>query len=80
MQEHPVMDSFLEEQLKRIQELTRRMSGLEHRSAELSEELARDRLAMRRGPLQEIRDLRTVSPIPRAQAHHAPRRRRRKRS
>lgn len=75
------MDAFLEEQLKRIQELTKRMAGLEHRSAELSEEIARDRVAMRRGPLQEVRDLRTVSPVPRSHAsEHSPRRRRRKRS
>lgn len=55
------MDRFLEEQLKRIQELTRRMTGLEHRAAELSEELKHDRDAMHWGPLHEVRDLRTIS-------------------
>jgi hypothetical protein len=55
------MDGFLEEQLKRIQELTRRVARLENRSAELSQEIERDRRNVPHGPLDEVRDLRTYS-------------------
>ena len=84
------MDRFLEEQLKRIQDLASRMSGLEHRATEITEEIVRGARAAERNPLREVRDLRAVtSPRshPRAHPHaHAHthdalrRRRRRKRS
>ena len=54
------MDRFLEEQLKRIREFTRKVSGLESRSAELTHAIERDREAMRRDPLHEVRDVRTL--------------------
>ena len=77
------MDAFLEEQLKRIQELTRRMSSFERRSAELSGELERDRQSFRQSPLHDVRDFRTYSSIqreqPRATAEDRPRRTRRAR-
>jgi len=55
-------DSFLEDQLKRIREMSERMSRATHDAAELNHELARNREAGRQGPLNEIRDLRTYSP------------------
>jgi hypothetical protein len=55
------MDRFLEEQIKRIQELTRQVTSVAGRSAELSQEIERDRDSLRYGPLQEVRDLRTYS-------------------
>jgi hypothetical protein len=73
------MDTFLEEQLKRIRELTRRMSGFEKQSAELTEEIERERQNMRGHPLRDVRDLRTVPQPSRHQANDSPRRRRRKR-
>ena len=54
-------DTFLKEQLARIQELIGRMRSLERRSAELPERLELDRAALRRDPLHEVRDFRTVS-------------------
>ena len=74
------MDRLLEEQLKRIQDLARRMSGLEHRAVEITEEIVRESRASDRNPLREVRDLRAVTvPSRRADhAHHAPRRRRRR--
>ncbi len=65
------MDRFLEEQLKRIQELATRMSGLEHRAAEITEEIVREARAAERNPLREVRDLRAVE-SPRSHADHAP--------
>jgi hypothetical protein len=55
-------ESFLEEQLKRIKEMSERMSRATARAAELSNELARDRDSNKQGPLHEVRDLRTYSP------------------
>ena len=55
-------DSFLEAQLKRIREMSERMSQATSHAAELNHELARNREAGRQGPLNEVRDLRTYSP------------------
>ena len=63
-------EHFLEEQLKRIREMTERMTRLQARAAELSEEFERDRAIARWGPLQEVRDLRTYSSI-RSTGDHA---------
>ena len=52
------MDSFLAEQLKRIHELTEQMSRLGSRTAELNEEIRRDREVMHQSPLHDVRDLR----------------------
>jgi len=54
-------ESFLEEQLKRIREMTEQMSRAAHRAAELNDELARNREAIRQGPLTEVRDFRHYS-------------------
>jgi len=54
-------ESFLEEQLQRIRELTERMSQVQSRSAELSDEIARDRHIAGHNPLNEVRDYRVVS-------------------
>ncbi len=51
----------LEEQLKRIREMTDRMMRVQNRAAELSEEFERDRANARHGTLQEVRDLRPYS-------------------
>lgn len=77
------MDRLLEEQLKRLQDLATRMSGLEHRAAEITQEIVRESRAAERNPLREVRDLRAV-PAQHSHAdhapprHHAPRRRRRR--
>ena len=56
---------FLEEQLKRMKELSEQMSRASHKAAELSNEIARERDEQRQDPLQEVRDLRThISPRP----------------
>jgi flagellar motility protein MotE (MotC chaperone) len=76
------MESFLKEQLKRIQELTERMSTLERHAAELSRALERDREHIRQGPLSAVRDFRTYrsnTPAPADTAHDRPARRRSKR-
>jgi len=71
------MDAFLEEQIRRIQALAARMSTLEHRTAELSSELERNRQPGRRGPLQEVRDLRICDgPLERVEHRDTPQLRR----
>lgn len=54
-------ESFLEEQLHRIRELTARISQAELRAAELSDAIARDREAPPQGPLDSVRDDRAQS-------------------
>jgi hypothetical protein len=54
-------EAFLEEQLQRIRKLTERMSQVQSRSAELSDEIARDREIAGHNPLNEVRDYRVVS-------------------
>ena len=46
-------ESFLEEQLKRIREMTERMSRATNHTAEVNCEIARPREASRQGPLHE---------------------------
>ena len=53
-------ESFLEEQLKRIREMTEQMSRATNHAAQLKDELARNREASR-GPLTEVRDFRHES-------------------
>ena len=53
-------ESFLEEQLQRIRKLTERMSQVHAQSAELSDEIARDRDIAGHNPLNEVRDYRVV--------------------
>ena len=50
-------ESFLEEQLKRIRELSARMSQVTSRMAETSDIIARRETAYY-GPLEQVRDLR----------------------
>ena len=58
-------ESFLEEQLRRIKEMSEQMSRASDSAAELSNEMARERDTNRQDPLQEVRDLRThISPRP----------------
>ena len=54
-------ESFLEDQLKRIRELTERMTRATDHAAELNSELVRNLEAGRQGPLNEVRDFRTYS-------------------
>jgi hypothetical protein len=51
-------ESFLEEQLERIRQMSKRMAEARSRSSELEDEMARDRKAIRQDPIQEVRDLR----------------------
>jgi hypothetical protein len=67
-------ESFLEEQLRRIREMSERMSRVRNHAAEISEELARDFAAIRRDPLHAVRDFRSYSsmrtePPPSAEDH-----------
>jgi hypothetical protein len=55
-------ESFLEEQVKRMREMSEQMSRATNHLAELSNELARDRESSRQDPLQDVRDLRTYPP------------------
>lgn len=56
-------ENFLEEQLKRIRQLTEQMSQVRSCAAELSEEVNRDRAMAWRSPLHEVRDFRCLSSI-----------------
>jgi len=78
------MESFLKEQLKRIQELTARMSSLAKDVAELTSERMRQQEALAHSPFADVKDFRTYSSAgPRRQlrstAEDSPRRRPRKR-
>jgi hypothetical protein len=64
-------ESFLEDQLKRIREMSERMSRATSHAAELNHELARNREARERGPLHEVRDLRPCSSIGSGQANES---------
>jgi hypothetical protein len=55
-------ESFLEEQVKRIRDMSEQMSRATNYVAELSNELARDRESSRQNPLQDVRDLRMYPP------------------
>jgi hypothetical protein len=57
-----VAKSFLEEQVKRIREMSEQMSRATNYAAELSNELARDRESSCHNPLQDVRDLRMYPP------------------
>jgi len=72
-------DWFLEQQVRRIKQLTERMSQVTSRH-EVEDEIARDR-QLSAGPLHDVRDVRVVSSVPhRADASDsAPRRPRRRR-
>jgi hypothetical protein len=69
-------EHFLEEQLKRIREMTAQMTRLRASAAELSDAFDRDRVAGRHDPLHDVRDLRTP-PSPASERdradEHAPR-------
>jgi len=54
-------ESFLAETVRRLREMSERMSKARKRMAHLPEEIARDREAMRHGPLDDVRDFRLVS-------------------
>jgi hypothetical protein len=64
-------ENFLEEQLKRIREMSERMSRVQSHAAEVSAEVARDRALAKRTPLHQVRDFRRYSSITeeRAEAH-----------
>jgi hypothetical protein len=54
-------EHFLEEQLKRIREMTEQMTRLRNSAAELSEAFDRERMSGYHNPLHEVRDFRTPS-------------------
>jgi hypothetical protein len=72
-------ESFLREQLERIRALTERMTAVQNRVAELSDEIAHDREAMHQGPLHEVRDYRTYSSPNTDEPRQSPARGRRRR-
>jgi len=72
------MEPFLQEQLKRLHDLTERLSSLTARVSELNENDKRSRAheVVSHGPLADVKDLRPAH----STAHDAPRPRRRRRS
>jgi hypothetical protein len=54
-------ESFLAETVRRLREMSERMSKARRRTAELRDEIARDREAMHLGPLQAVRDFRMIA-------------------
>ena len=54
-------ESFLEEQLKRIRDMTEQMTQARNRAAELTEEFARSRESGQQDPLHDVKDLRKYS-------------------
>jgi hypothetical protein len=70
------MEPFLQEQLKRIQDLTERLSSLAARASELNAKYSRRHEVVSHGPLADVKDLRPA----RSPADEAPRSRRRRRS
>lgn len=83
------METYLKEQLRRIQALAEQMSSLQREAAELSTERAREqaRSAVSHGPLADVKDLRTYTSVgerretrqPRETAADAPARRKARR-
>ena len=70
-------DSFLEEQVRRIKQLTEWMTQVADRS-HVEEEIARERESFGHGPLHSVRDMRVVDSVPRRSAADSPPRRRRR--
>lgn len=56
-------ENFLEEQLKRIREMSERMTRARDCAAEVSAEVARDRSSMKSSPLHQVKDFRSHSSI-----------------
>ena len=54
-------EAFLEEQLKRIRQMTEQMSRVRRQAYETSAEIQRQRDSQRSDPLQQVRDFRTYS-------------------
>lgn len=54
-------EAFLEEQLKRIREMTEQMSKVRRQTDETSAEILRELDLHRSNPLQQVRDFRTYS-------------------
>jgi hypothetical protein len=69
MEEMAMTENFLEEQLKRIREMTEQMSRVRNDAAELSQEFERHRAMMRRSPLDDITDLRSYPSTDTARDH-----------
>jgi len=67
-------ENFLEEQLKRIRQMTETVSRLRNRAVAISEEIEQERALMRRSPLHEVRDFRCYSSIDEARASASDRR------
>jgi hypothetical protein len=57
-------EHFLEEQLKRIREMTEQMTRLRTNAAALSDAFDRERMSGYHNPLYEVRDFRTPSSEP----------------
>jgi hypothetical protein len=62
-------EHFLEEQLRRIREMSEQMSRARTRAAELSQEFERHRAMIRQSPLHAVKDLRSYSSNDPAPAH-----------
>jgi ABC-type Fe3+-citrate transport system substrate-binding protein len=54
-------ETFLAETVRRLREMSKRMSKARRRTAELRDQIARDREEMHLGPLQAVRDLRLIT-------------------
>lgn len=60
------MDKLLEEQLERMRRLTERMSQAHRKVTENAELISRDRDGLSRGPLDDVRDYRTLQSPPKS--------------
>jgi hypothetical protein len=54
-------ESFLAETVRRLREMSERMSKARKRTAELRDEIARGRDELHYGPLQTVRDFRLIT-------------------
>jgi len=72
-------DSFLEEQVKRIRELTERMSRVQYQRGRAEAAIAYERQHAGFSPLHDVRDVRIVNTPMSDRAHEIPSRTRRRR-
>lgn len=66
------MESFLKEQLKRIQNLAEQVSSLERRAAEMTSGRTNEPASISHGPLADVKDLRPYSSVDVPESSEAP--------
>src|SRR5262249_19145990 len=73
-QSRPMAERFIEEQIRRLRELSERFTRVHGEAAELTRELERDRAASGVRPLHDVRDLRSRVSNDEPAENHAARR------